>query len=450
MLSLVLAAMFVSAPSGWAQSAGPEVATPAAQPANQLPSPQADTVPPPPPGTNAALDSARAVRGQSLKVSLITYGASEIVFERFGHDALAIRDTLTGQDYAYNWGVFAFQQPNFVARFLTGETRYWMQPYPTAAFNQGYIADNRSIRVQQLALSAVERAALLEFAVWNSAEANKYYRYDYYQDNCATRVRDALDRVLKGRLKAALDTGSTNLTWRSETERVTASSLPVYAGIELALGRNADKRLTQWQASFMPERLADAIGNTILRTDDGQRYRLASRDSIVFQATRVPMPIDPPERMAMAALIGLTLAGLVALLTDSRFRVLRGLLLVLVATWYVAGGVLGTALLIAGTATKHAPYMGSNTTLWQIHPILLFAALFVPVALARREATNSARALVAVSALFSVFGALLQFVPMFSQRSGLIIAVTLPVHLAIAFAVLRMPVAVARRRAAAT
>ncbi len=411
--------------------------------------PAADSAPPPP-GVNAALDAARAIRGQTLKVRLMTYGASDIVFERFGHDALAIRDTLTGQDYAYNWGMFDFEQPNFYTRFLTGETKYWMEPYATAEFNQEYVRRNRSIRVQELALSAVERAALLEFIVWNSAETNKYYRYDYYQDNCATRVRDALNRVLKGQLQAALDTGFTNLTWRSETERVTASNWPVYAGIELALGRNADQRLTQWKASFMPERLADAAATVILRNADGQRYRLVSRDSLVFEATRVPMPIDPPERLALAALTGLTLAGLIALLTDSRIRVLRGALIVLVTTWFVAGGVLGTALLLAGTATKHAPYMGSNTTLWQMHPILLFAALFVPVALARREATNSARALVAVTALFSVFGAVLQFVPMLSQRSGLVMAVAVPVHLAIAFAVLRMPVVMPRRRPVAT
>lgn len=409
-----------------------------------------DTVPPAPPGVDAALDSARAIRGQTLKVSLITYGPSDIVWERFGHDAIAIRDTATGQDYAFNWGMFNFDDPGFYTRFLTGETKYYMAPFGTALFNQDYVEHNRTIRVQQLAMSSVERAALLEFVVWNSAEEHKYYRYDYYQDNCATRVRDALDHVLKGRLKAALDSGTTTLTWRSETERATASNLPVYAGIELALGRNADKRLTPWQASFMPERFADAAATVILRTAEGQRYRFVSQDSIVFQATRIATPIDPPERLAMAALLGLTLAGLIALMTDSRFKALRVVLIVLVTVWLLAGGILGTALLIAGTATKHAPYMGSNTTLWQIHPILLFSALFVPAALARREATNTVRILVAITALFAVFGALLQLVPMFSQHSGVVIAVTLPVHLAIAVGILRMPVVVPRRRVSKT
>lgn len=423
-------------------------ALPAQTPLDQQPTTK--TSAPPLPGENAALDSARAIRGAPLQVSLLTYGPTEDhVWERFGHDALAIRDTVTGQDYAYNWGLYDFTSPGFAKRFLTGEAKYSMGPYPTGPYNQQeYIDNNRSVRVQRLALTAVERGALLEFVIWNSQEENKLYRYDYYQDNCATRVRDAIDRVLKGRVKVALDTNKTPLTWRSETERVTASDFFVYPGIELALGRNADKVLTQWQASFMPERLADAVNTVILKNEAGQRYRLTMTDTVIYASTRVPMPIDPPERLAMALLLGLTLAGIVALLADSRFTALRVLLVTFTTVWYLVGGILGTALFLAGTATKHAPYMGANTTLWQIHPLLLFAALFVPVALYRRQATQIPRILVGIIALFAVFGALLQFVPAFSQHSGVVIAVTVPVHIALAVALLRTPVVLPPRRGA--
>lgn len=405
-----------------------------------------DTIPPPPPGVNASLDSARAVRGASLKISVYTYGTTDVVFNRFGHDALTIRDTLTGQDFAYNWGMFDFDQPNFYTRFLTGDTKYWLAVYPTDEFNQDYVQNNRSIRVQDLALTAVERGALLDFVIWNSSETNRYYRYDYYQDNCATRVRDAIDRVLRGRLKSALDTSVTTFTWRTETERSMATDIPLYAGIELALGRNADRKITKWESGFLPARLADALGDVVLTTDNGQRYRLVSRDSVVFQSSRQSVPIDPPERIAMAALLGLTLAGLIALMADSRFRALRVVLVVFAIVWYLSGGLLGTALLLAGTVTKHIPYMGANTTLWQINPVMLFAAMFVPVALKRREASNITRAIVVVCAMFAVFGVILQFVPMFKQHSGVVMAVTVPVQLALAIAVLRLPVIAGRRR----
>lgn len=412
---------------------------------------QSATPKPPAPGVNASVDSLRAIRGASLRVSLFTYGAGELVWEKFGHDAIGIRDTVTGRDVAYNWGIFDFQSPNFLVNFLTGETNYWMAPYNTADYNQlEYVDQNRSVRVQSLAMTSVEKAALLDFVIWNSQEANKFYRYDYYQDNCATRVRDALNWVLSGRLKAAMDTMQTTYTWRSETERSTAADPLVYPGIELALGRNADNYLTAWQASFMPERLADAAAGIILTSADGQRYNLVSNDSLSFKSTRVPVPIDAPDRTIMATLFGLTIAGVIALLADSRIAALRGLLVFISALWYLVGGVLGTALLIAGTATKHVPYMGSNTTLWQIHPLLLFAALFIPAAFSRREATQSSRILAGLIALFSVFGLLLQVVPGYRQHSGVVLAVMVPIHLVLAFALLRLPVGVPRRRASGT
>lgn len=392
---------------------------------------------PAPPGVNAAQDSVRAQRGGVLQISLVTYGPGEDVWERFGHNAIEVRDTVTGRDVVYNWGMFSFNQPNFLWHFLTGETNYWMAGAYTAEFNADYVSQNRSIRVQRLALTPIERVALVEFLEWNSEDANKYYRYDYYRDNCSTRARDAIDRVLKGRLKAVLDTGTTGHTWRGETERTTASDPLAYPGIELALGRNADKSLSRWTESFMPARLADAMDGLVLRNDEGLRYRIVDRDSVIHESTRVPVPIDPPDRLAMAALLGLTIAGIIAFLADSRFAFLRGVLIVIVTLWFTIGGVLGTALTLAGTVTKHAPYMGQNITLWQVNPLLLIAAVVIPLALVRRVASRLARVTAFVVVALSVIGALLQFVPSLAQHSGVVIAVTLPVHLAIAAAVFR-------------
>ncbi|MFN9795333.1 MAG: DUF4105 domain-containing protein, partial [Gemmatimonas sp.] len=91
-----------------------------------LPDNVPQTPPPPAPGTDAALDSARALRGAALQFTLYTYGPGDEVFERFGHIALAVSDANTGEDTAFNWGMFDFDQPNFLGRFLTGDTRYWM------------------------------------------------------------------------------------------------------------------------------------------------------------------------------------------------------------------------------------------------------------------------------------------------------------------------------------
>ncbi len=406
---------------------------------------------PPPPGQSAALDSARAIRGAKLSVSLLTYGPGEEVFEKFGHMAIAIVDSTTGQDIAFNWGMFDFSQPNFLTRFLTGDTKYWMAGFSTEAFNALYRRDNRSIRRQQLALSPTERAALFEFIAWQAREENKFYRYDYYRDNCATRVRDAIDRVLRGQLQPALQVPGSGRTWRGETARITASDLPTYAGIEIALGRHADDTLSKWDESFLPEHLANHLNRFVATAADGHKYKLVSSDTVLASSERVPIPTEPPDRLAMAGLIGLTLAGLIAALADSRHRVARVVLSVGVALWYFVGGVLGTALLLAATVTKHAPYMGSNMTLLQLHPLLLIAAFPVARALVRRTRGRVALGLSTMLAFLSVCGVLLQLVPSLSQSSGVVLAVTLPVHVALAIAMWRLaPDDASRRRGVAS
>ena len=217
---------------------------------------------PPPPGVDAALDAARAEAGRALEVSVLTFANGAVLWERFGHNALVVTDTTSGQSLAYNWGVFDFDQPNFLARFLTGDTRYWLAVYPTDAMFAAYVADDRTARRQVLALDDVQKAALAEYVNWNAQGEARFYRYDYYLDNCSTRVRDAIERVLGGRLEAALSNVPTQpTTWRDETARVTDGDWPPYAGIQVALGRNADHPLTRWDESFMPGRLADHLAD---------------------------------------------------------------------------------------------------------------------------------------------------------------------------------------------
>ena len=98
-----------------------------------------------------------------LTVEVITWGQGEAVWERFGHNAIRIRDARTGSDLAYNWGMFDFNQPNFLGRFLTGDTKYWMEPTPTALMIQFYQGLGRPATIQRLTLAPAQAQALQQF-----------------------------------------------------------------------------------------------------------------------------------------------------------------------------------------------------------------------------------------------------------------------------------------------
>jgi hypothetical protein len=411
-LGVATGALCLAAPArGMAQAAAP------------LPDNVAQTPPPPAPGTDAQLDSARAIRGQSLSVAVYTYGPGDAVFERFGHIALSVMDANTGEDIVFNWGMFDFEQPNFLWRFLTGDTRYWMAGYRTFDFNAAYQAQNRTIRKQVLNLSPVERGALYEFVSWNAREENKFYRYDYYNDNCTTRVRDALDWALRGTLKAALDSINDRHTWRDETARITADDLPVYLGIQTALGRNADGPLTRWQLGFLPEYFAVDLAR--LRVNGTS---VVTQDTVLYRDNRTPMPARAPDRNLPYFAAGLALGVLVFVLA----RVSATALGVFGVLWYGAGGILGTALLLAGTVTKHAPYMGNNLNLTVLSPLLLAAAATWFVRGRTSRAGRAGRALSAVVAVIASAGLVLMHLPGFTQGSMMLYMAIVPVHLAMA------------------
>jgi hypothetical protein len=212
------------------------------------------------PASPAVAQATAGGPGSELRVYLMTIGPGSAVWQRFGHNAIWIQDTRTGTEVAYNWGMFDFGQPNFLGRFLSGETRYWMEGFDARQLAEHYARnENRSVWRQELALTPDQRLALLEFITWNAREENKYYRYDYYLDNCSTRVRDALDRVLGGAVRRATGGVLTGTSFRWHTRRLTTGDAATYTGIQLALGRPADRDISEWEEGFLPVRLMEHV-----------------------------------------------------------------------------------------------------------------------------------------------------------------------------------------------
>jgi len=106
---------------------------------------------------------------------------------------------------------------------------------------------------------------------WNEQPENRFYRYDYYRDNCSTRVRDVIDRVLGGALKSATANAPSGVTYRWHTRRLVAegaSSIPMYTVLEGGLGPAADRPISKWDEMFLPMRLRDEVLTVVLTLDN--------------------------------------------------------------------------------------------------------------------------------------------------------------------------------------
>ena len=256
----------------------------------------------------AAPDSAA---GYQLRVYLATYGQGEAVWELFGHNALWIQDVATGETSSYNWGSFSFDQPGFVGRLIEGKMLYWLDVNDAQQEVAAYQYWNRSITIQELSLTAAEKRELKRFVEWNALPDNMYYEYHYFRDNCSTRVRDALDRVLGGQLATQLQARHTTHTFRSESLRLTGRAPLTYTGIELGLADSADHRLTEWEEAFAPMDLMRSVRSVQVSGPDGSTRPLVAREVPLFVSSR-PLPLaEAPNRVPAYLALGVLIRGAV-------------------------------------------------------------------------------------------------------------------------------------------
>lgn len=375
--------------------------------------------------------------GSELSVTLITYGVGEQVWERFGHNALWIHDAKLGTDVAYNWGLFDFEQPGFFRRFLTGDTKYWMAGEDAYTMVTAYHNIGRPIALQKLNLTPGQALALRDFVERNALEENKYYRYDYFRDNCSTRLRDAIDRAIGGALRAATDTMQTTLSYRSESLRLTEGDDPVQTGIDIALGRPADAPLTAWQSFFIPMRLRDGIRIVKVPTADGRMVPLVADERAMTPppgATRVVEARAATGHTARNLIAGAAFAAILLLLR----LLMRGqrwagwLLALLGIAWSLVCGTLGVVLLLAWLATKHV-FWAWNENLLLLSPLSLLLVIFIPAALLAGRAVRRARVVAGIVVGMGIAALALAMTP--GGQSNLeIVALILPVHVAVAFA----------------
>jgi hypothetical protein len=378
--------------------------------------------------------------GSNLTVYLLTFGWGDVVWERFGHNAIWIHDGAHGTDTTYNWGMFDFNQPHFVWRFVTGDTRYWMEGIDLNSMLTYYRQHNRSILAQELNLSPAQRLKLQQFVQWNALPENKFYRYDYYRDNCSTRLRDAIDHALSGQLQTATVSRMTTGTYRWHTQRLMTGDIPLYAGVTLALGHPADKPLSVWEEMFLPVRMANDLRTVTFADSTGARIPLVRSEKALFTAGRPPEPAAPPNYLLLFVAVGILYAALLVILVRSAeggHRVAMVAAKALATLWSIIAGVCGLALVFAWLFTKHY-FMGRNENLMHFDPLSIVLVVLIPLAIFGLRGVSRALKFAGFIALLSLFGFVAQGIPLFDQKNGEMIALALPINLAVWWTIYRL------------
>jgi hypothetical protein len=366
-------------------------------------------------------------QGEDLEVSLVTYGPGAIYWERFGHDAIRIRDRVSGESGDFNYGVFDFEDSAFLWNFARGHMRYMIDAGSSDINQQDYLDMGRSVLEQQLALSAAQAVRLRDLLLWNLRPENLSYDYDYLTSNCSTRIRDALNSVLDGALQPALTARRAPMTYRQQIDRLMAAQPWMMLPMDLGMGPSTDRSLNEWQESFLPMVLARELRS--VRIPDGHG---GVKPLVLSEREIAPNRLKPPGAMPPNLDLPLGIAGLalgLAMLA-SRAR-LPALYASLAVAYLVLAGLLGTVLLALWTLTTHY-------AAWDNANLLVFNPLaFVLIAAAWRPGKGSdggrlAQTLVAFQLGAAFLGVLLYVLPGGTQQNLPWLLFAIPAWLAIA------------------
>jgi hypothetical protein len=403
---VVLAA--VAATAGWAHAADAVVVPSAGVPAPTAAAPDDDP----------------------LTVEVLTMGPGDHPFTRFGHNAIRIRDQRTGADVVYNFGTFAFSSPKLIVDFLQRRLKYWLSQSTMASTAWVYQHENRTIESQELVLAPAQKRELWRRLELNARPENREYRYDYFADNCSTRVRDALDGVLGGRVRlAAVGQGAMSL--RAHALRMAADDIPFYVALLIVLGPSADRPIDEWAEAFLPEMLQRTLRGVDIGDAAAPSRRLVRAERVLFQADRPPPRREAPSRLPAFLGIGLLAGGLLVVLGRAgvRRKPLRFLFGVLVAVVGVATGFIGCFLTWAWAFTPHAVvYRNENVLLFA--PFAVALGVFgVGTAIGRGPAARKTYLLAACALGMAIAASALKLFPWSRQENGGLILLMLPTWL---------------------
>lgn len=393
-------------------------------------------------------------RAEDLDLTYALFGPGDDVASWWGHAALGVEDERLNVSRLYNYGNFSFDE-QMLARYAMGRLEFWVADAPVMPYLRFYARADRDVRVLHLNLSPQARARLAQHLADNVLPGNRDYLYDHYRDNCSTRLRDAVDVGLDGRLRAHLSTPG-RMTLREHTRRYTAVNPAMSLLLDLAMNDTIDQPLTRWDEMFLPDELERAMLELEVIGADGKPAPLI-RDIDRFHtaSARAPTPEEPPSYVPALLAIGLLLGGVPLLLSLGwRQRGLGWCRVALGAFTLFTGlvfGLVGVLLTVMWAFTDHTVVF-RNENLFLVNPLWL-GAVWLGASLMRGKHPRTPARLRGLGLLLgglSLLGVALKVLPAFDQNNWNILALLLPPVLGYAAAWVRLGPVVAREPAPAT
>lgn len=301
-----------------------------------------------------------------LQISLLTCTPGDELYSIFGHSALRVIDSVSHKDYVFNYGTFNFDDEGFYLKFIRGKLLYYLSIANFEEFQYEYRATNRGITEQVLNLSDNEKNIIRQLLVQNIKEENRYYKYDFFLDNCTTRLRDIILQTKKPApmLPAVMPA---NTTFREAIHLYLDKGEKNWSklGIDILLGSPTDAIMTPAQQQFLPDNLMEALNQST-------NVKVVSSKSNLFLSPQSVTDFSWFTPFVFFSLILFLFVALSISKSQSMATLLRGLDGVL----FFLVGLLGIILVFMMTATDHSMTKNNYNIFWA-WPTHLITSFFI-------------------------------------------------------------------------
>lgn len=309
---------------------------------------------------------------QDYRVSLLTCDPGEELYSAFGHSAIRVMDPETGQDFVFNYGTFNFNTPNFYGKFAGGKLDYMLSVSTYADFIEDYHNHQRNVREQVLNLSMEQAQFLVEYLQVNYSPERRNYRYEFFFNNCATKVRDAMELTLGDKLIwNDQEKEADEKTFRNLIDEYVLRLPWADLGIDLALGAVIDRDATPREEQFLPDYMEAAFARAEIQ-GDGPTRPFVKESSVILEY--------PNNQFTMSSINPYWIFWLVAILftavTFIGFKK-KKLLIGFDVAFFAILGVMGIVIFFLWFATEHTATKWNWNLLWAFPGHLVLAVVLL-------------------------------------------------------------------------
>ena len=299
-----------------------------------------------------------------ISVSLLTAAPGEEIYAVFGHNGIRVRIDSFDHDAVYNYGTFSFNQPNFVANFARGKMNYFLSVSSYNDFMYSYMKENRGIREQVFELDSTQTMFMVRFLERNAKPDSCHYRYNFFLDNCATRIRDLVQKTFpEMSLPESLETP----TYRDLIHRYLHEHPWGRFGIDIGLGLPTDQKTGIFEQMFLPDYLSDVYARILYNG-----HPIMKETATIF----IPDTNRPPAIQPAGPITPVVVCCLILALATLFLYVRKGARIFDFTLFFVVG-LTGLLVTFLWFFTKHGFTQNNLNIIWALptHAVMAFFLL---------------------------------------------------------------------------